>query len=69
MGMTAINVKIKSYNELKDKPWFVEDMRIYSGMTTSIAHVIDDDFVLLTGCSDWQWKHDGYDIVKVENRR
>lgn len=56
-------VKIKSYSELKDKSWFVEDMKIYCGRQTTVAHIIDEEFVLLSGCWDWQWAKDGYDII------
>lgn len=53
-------VKIKSYNELKDKDWFVEDMKIYCGRTTELNCEVDDGFYTLFGCSDWQWSENGF---------
>lgn len=52
--------KIKSYKELKNESWFVEDMKIYCGREVEIVHEVDENFVLLSGCSDWQWARDSF---------
>ena len=47
--------KIRSYNELKNEPWFVDDMKNFCGRMVEITFDFGDGYVLLSGCSDWQW--------------
>ena len=53
------SVKVKSYSELKNKSWFVDDMKFACGITTEISFEIDDEYVYLKGCGDWQFGKDG----------
>ena len=53
------NVKIKAYKELKNEPWFVEDMRNYCGRETTVICEANEEFVYLDGCGDWQFNKNG----------
>lgn len=63
---TMKKVKIKSYNELKDKQWFVDDMRKFCGMETAIKSEMENCFYFLCGCEDWIWEADGFDYIEEE---
>lgn len=58
-----IKVKIGSYDELKNKDWFVEDMKIYCGMETTINRDVDADHVYLNGCGRYVFGKDGFKIM------
>lgn len=57
----ARKVKIKSYDELRNCSWFVEDMRRYCGMETEISCECSGLYYAywLEGCGDWIWFDEG----------
>lgn len=62
--MTGKYYQIKSYAELKNESWFVEDMRRFCGMKTTILCEIDDEFVIMAGCGGWQFHKNG--LAEIE---
>ena len=57
--MTSKIVKIKSYKELKNEAWFVDDMKCYCGRETPVICEANEDFVYLDGCGEWQFEKSG----------
>lgn len=58
-----MKVRVKSWNEIKDSGWAVDEMRVYCGRVYEICDEVDDRFVHLRGCGDWQFARDGVEII------
>ena len=58
-------VKIKPYSELRDKGWFVDEMKPYCGKTFEVHRDIGNGFVWLYGTKDFQWGVDGLEIPQT----
>jgi hypothetical protein len=65
-GLVGKMVKVKPYTKLKDKDWFVDDMKKYCGNTYEVQSDVDDDFVYLyDDGKGFQFHKDGLTVVGV----
>ena len=58
-------VRVKSWNELKETDWMADEMRIHCGRTYKVLCEVDDKFVCLAGCGDWQFGKDGLEVLSM----